>query len=187
MNQALGSPAFLRHLTGTVMMALLLSACTGQPMSTTGPTSIGQRGTLTALSDAKINVKYFQAVADMSVKNVTMDFFPAGGKVLGDPKEDGNQFVRVEMMFENPNTEVFKMNYTNIQLDTPTEKGIDITFYINDSNVSDLLKSKDLAQGESLSGALYYEVPANLKAEDLTVSYTGYEGMESKDYKIPLK
>lgn len=143
------------------------------------------RGQKTDLTDVKTEITYFDAKADMTVNNVTLDFFPENGKVLSDPKEDGNQFVRVELTFTNTGSEEFAMNYTNVTLDTSTEEDVSQTFLINDSNATDQLASKDLAPGESATGAMYFEVPGTETLSTLSVSYKGYDG-ESKQYKAAL-
>ncbi len=143
------------------------------------------RGQKTDLTDVKTEITYFDAKADMTVNNATLDFFPENGKVLSDPKEDGNQFVRVELTFTNTGSEEFAMNYTNVTLDTSTEEEVSQTFLINDSNATDQLTSKDLTPGESATGAMYFEVPATETLSTLKVSYKGYDG-ESKEFKASL-
>ena len=159
--------------------ALLLSSCGG-------PAASGARGTKST-QGGSTEITFFDTKATMVADDLTLDFFPDNQKVLSDPKTDGNQFVRVGITFKNTGEKPFKMNYTNITLDSSKEKGGMLTFLLNKSNVSDLLDSKELAKGESVSGALYFEVPKADAAKDLMLSYKGYDGGDSKEYKIPLK
>ena len=192
MNKHLFLPAF------ALLLVMSLSACstqkkepapenttpTGTESSSSSTESSQARGTKTELANASTLVKYFKAEATMKVKSVTLDFMP-NGEVLSDPKEDGKQFVRVELEFSNAGTEPFSMNYTNVTIDTTSTEGELITMLVNQGNVDDLLPSKELAQGESITGALYFEVPASETLDTLKVSYRGYEE-ESKEFKIAL-
>lgn len=143
------------------------------------------RGQKTDLTDVKTEITYFDTKAEMKVNSVTLDFYPENGKVLSDPKKEGNQFVRVDLTFKNTGTAEFDMNYTNVSLDTSSETGVSQTFLINDSNATDLLGTKDVAPGETVTGAMYFEVPAKETVSTLKVSYKGYDS-ESKEYKAAL-
>lgn len=161
-----------------VSCSLFLASCVG-----TAPAVRGVKTTVGASTD----IAFFDTKATMTVDDVTLDFFPENKKVLKDPKEDKKQFVRAGLTFKNNGDKPFKMNYTNITLDGAAEKGVMLTFLLNKSNVQDLLDSKELAKGESVSGAMYFEVPAEEKLETLSVSYKGYVDGESKEFKVPLK
>jgi len=159
-----------------VVAGLLFSSCTGA----------APRGTEHSVGKST-DITYFKASGKMTVDSVTLDFWPENGKVLSDPQEDGNQFVRVALSFENTGEENWKMNYTNVTVDTASEEGVSLTSLINKSNSSDRLESKELAAGEKTSGALYFEVPASEDLSSLKVSYKGYENSESTEYKVELQ
>ncbi len=174
MNKVLFFPVSI-----VISCAILLTSCGGPAASTSRGAKSTQGGST--------EITFFDTKATMMADDLTLDFFPGDQKVLSDPKDDGNQFVRVGITFKNTGDKPFKMNYTNITLDNSKEKGGMLTFMLNKSNVSDLLGSKELAKGESVSGALYFEVPKADMAKDLTLSYKGYDGGDSKEYKVPLK
>lgn len=162
------------------VIAMLIASVLVVSCSVAGP-----RGQKTEFTNAKTDITYFDAKAEMQVNTVTLDFFPESGKVITDPKKEGNQFVRVDLTFKNTGNEPFAMNYTNITMDTSNKEGVSQTFLINEGNVSDTLKSKELAAGETVTGAMYFEVPATETLSTMKVSYRGYDAA-SKEYKVPL-
>lgn len=165
-------------LVATVLVSsLLLTSCGSE----------AKRGTSMDLTGKKVTVNYFKAQAEMEVKSITTDFFPENKKVLSDPKKDGNQFVRLEVAFKNTGKEAFKVNFTQARLDGKEAKDAMQSSLINKGNVTDRLENKELAAGESTSGALYFEVPASETKDTLILSYKGYEGSEAKMFSVPLK
>jgi len=181
--------------TAVLLSTLLVFASCGEQAASTSDTKTtsasvastsGPRGTKTELSDKKVEITYFKKKAEMEVRSVTMDFYPTTGEVLRDPKKDGKQFVRVDLTFKNTGTDTFKVNYTQAHLDGTTTKDETQTSLINKTNATDILGVTELAVGETVSGALYFEVTESEKKEDLSISYKGYDG-ESKEYAVALK
>lgn len=170
-----------------VSIGVLLSACSG---ASTGSSSGGgsSRGQKTDLTNAETDITYFKAKAKMKVNSITMDFFPGSEKVLKDPKTENKQFVCVNITFTNTGAEKFSANYTQASLET--SGGMETTtFYINDSNKTGLLKTKDLANGESVTGDICYEAPASDTLDKLSQHYKGYDGDSLKDLDavVPFK
>jgi hypothetical protein len=76
--------------------------------------------------------------------------------------------------------------YTNYSLKLPDGTNADISLLINAGNASDQLESTTLQTGESASGALYFEVPADVTADQLAISYTGYVDSNEQEYEVPF-
>lgn len=153
-----------------------------------GMTSCGtvERGATVSVQKST-EVSYFKAKGTLTVTDVTTDFYPASGKVLRDPKDDGKQFVRIGLHIENTGEEQFGFNFTTLRFNTSDGEGSLPSLLINKSNADDILKSKDLASGESIDGALYFEAPASDTLDNMSLVFQGYEGTTQKDYTIPLK
>lgn len=185
-THALSWKGALAVLASGVLM-LGLTSCGGGASSDTPANGNGSTaGNMIEFSDKKTEITYFKAKAEMSVDSITLGFMPPADKpLLSDPSEDGNQFVKVMLTFTNTGEEPFKMNYTNVSLNHSAAAEDGITFLVNKGNVEDLLESKELAAGESTSGALYFEVPAADTAANLGVNYSGYDG-ESTLYTVEL-
>ena len=65
-------------------------------------------------------------------------------------------------------------------------KKVDLTSLINRGNSTDRLVTKVLTPGESMEGALYYEIGGDEEPSGLTLSYKGYADGASRDYDISL-
>ncbi|MCA9383649.1 DUF4352 domain-containing protein [Candidatus Dojkabacteria bacterium] len=142
---------------------------------------------LIELSDASAEIRDYTASATLHVNSVTLDFFPEEGEVIGDPSDDGNQFIRVEVTVENTGDEEFALFFSSFLLDTSAENGIGETFLINDSNSNDHLESTDLGSGESTTGALYFEVSADESLDTMKLLYEGYdENFEDVYGEVPF-
>lgn len=164
------------------------------PGITPPPSSGGAKGEVTALTNAKTTAKYFDNTITIEVKNVTLGFYPSKGEILGsDPKEEGKQFVRVEMTITNKSDKPFSVNETAYLLKTSADPdGDTYTLSIDRENADDFMVAegsvtKDLKKDESVTGALYFEAPATDKLENLALVYEGYEGLDAKKYEIPFK
>lgn len=168
----------------TLALMLTITSCGGSTGSSN--TASGPRGTKIELSNKKTEITYFKAKTEMSVNSVTLDYYPSNGKVLSDPKKENNQFVRLDLSFKNTGTEKFKVNYTQVSVNGATAKAETQTSLINKGNSTDILETKELAPGETTSGAIYVEVPASETKDTLSVSYKGYDS-ESKQYEVSLK
>jgi hypothetical protein len=175
-----------------ILAAAFLFSCGGKKDSTANETV-----TSTSVSDHKQEVStpnttgdviYFDAKAQIKVNSVTMDFFPASGEVLGDPKKDGKQFVRIEVTITNTGKDALTPSYTSFTLNTAKEKGVGITFLINEGNSKDGYKDKELKAGESNTGALYFEVDGKETPVTMTLVYSGgYADGKTQVVEIPLK
>jgi len=153
-----------KSLSLIVVVAVTLAACT--------PSSKA-RGEMMELSDATVAMQNFTASATLKVNSVTLDFYPDAA-VLSDPKDEGRQFISVEVTVENTGEENFSLNFTSFHLDTAAEKGVTETFLLNESNVTDHLESVDLAVGESATGKLYFEVAGDEDLSTMSLVYEGY-------------
>lgn len=175
-----------------VSIIIFLAACNGGNKKSGSDdkqsTSNGHKNEKTSLN-AEGKVTYFDACADIKINNVTMDFWPSSGNVLSDPKEKGKQFVRVELSVTSVCDKVFPYNYTSYKLKGSDGNQDGVTMYINDGNAKDIVKdTKDLKKGESVTTALYFEVAANDKVQDLTFVAEGYDATaKSSNAEIRLK
>ena len=131
-------------------------------------------------------IYYFSDTATVTVESVTLNFFPTEGGVLGDPRKEGKQFVRVALSVANTDVEPFSMNYTNFELQTSNGTRHSTTSSINKGNSNDRLESAKITTGDSVSGALYYEVSGDETRDTLTFIHTGRLGTDHKDTLIPL-
>lgn len=191
----MGTILSIKKVGIAIGLLAVLAGCShtgGAGDTTKGGDSSAKRGQMVALTNAKTTAKYFDALVDIEVKNVTLDFFQEGALLGSDLKEDGKQLVRVEFMVTNKGKEAFDVNSTAFRLVTSTEKEGD-TYYIfvdskklTDIIVPEGMTSKTLQAGESASGALYFEAPATDTLENLSFSYEGYDG-DTKFYTIPFK
>ncbi|HAS42976.1 MAG TPA: hypothetical protein DCS93_21025 [Microscillaceae bacterium] len=122
--------------------------------------------------------------AEVKVSSVTMDFFPEGKIVLlGDDK----QVVRFELEITNNNDEEYSFNNSTVRLNTNTEKDKTLAIIINKSNSDDVLASAKIAKGNSIKGAMYYEVPKSVTLKDLTLVFKGYDAkMKAQNIEIPF-
>jgi hypothetical protein len=128
----------------------------------------------------------FKDTATLTVDSVTLNFFPSKGRVLGDPRKQGKQFVRVQVGVTNAGSGVYSVNYTNFYLQTSDGTRHSTTSSINKGNSDDRLESTKLDPKGSTSGALYYEVSRKETLDTLTFVYTGRQGTDHKDTLIPL-
>ncbi len=167
-----------KTMVGLSMVVVLLGA------SSCGGSAV--RGTAATL-DKNMEVSYFKAVGKLQVTDVTTDFYPTVGKVLKDPKDDGEQFVRVGITLENTGDELFKFNYTTVRFKNSAESSVLPTFLLNKGNVDDLLKSKELAKGEKADGALYFIAPEQDSRAEMSLVFEGYEGTTKKSFELPLE
>jgi hypothetical protein len=157
-------------------LLLILSGCSANQNKA--------RGQKINLSAANTTVLYFGSQAELKVTDLTLDFFP-NANVLKDPKSEGKQFVRLNISLTNTGTEDFPLNFTSLFLKSSKEAKVMETFMINDSNSQDHLPSKTLAKGETVSGALYFEVDAAETKDTLSLVYRGYD-KDYVDYSVNL-
>lgn len=127
-------------------------------------------------------------IAKLTLKNITMDFFPEGKEVLlGDDEE----IIRFDVEITNENDNDFKFNYTDVRLNTTNEKDIMTTSIINKGNVDDLIseQGKVVKKGGSIKGALYFKVKKGaVKQEDMSFFIRGYDAdVNEKNTEIFLK
>jgi hypothetical protein len=145
----------------------------------------GQRNRATAVT-ATGEIHYFKNIGTVAIDSVTLDFFPANGRVLSDPKDKGNQIVRVNVTITNTSETPFRVAYTSLKLRPRDGTKVTVTSTINRGNSADRLASVQLAPGASVTGALYYEVPASETLDSLALVYEGYAGTAKTDYPIAL-
>lgn len=112
------------------------------------PASAGQRVEMEKGHD----IVAFKSNARLVVRNVTLDFWPPGGRVLGDPRKKGRQFVRVEIAVTNTGTEPYSLNYTSFDLSTSEAPRVTQTSSINKGNSTDRLGTAQLPPGGSALG-----------------------------------
>lgn len=148
------------------------------------------KGTLTQLSGAKTAITSFGAQGEIEVTDVTLNFWP--GEQYKDiytfSPDESNMFIRLGVKFTNTGTEEFSLNFTSFALNTAAEKDVSETFSINDSNSVDHLDLQDVAAGQSVTGALYYEVAKTETVETMSLVYEGYDADVNKvTFEIPFK
>lgn len=124
--------------------------------------------------------------AKLTVKSVTMDFFPEGKTVLANEDEE---FIRFDLEVTNEGEKDFDFNFTTLRINTPDEKDKLMTLVINKSNVDDvIIDQKTLKKGESLTGAMYYALKKGTKREEVSLFISGYnDKAEKKEVEIFLK
>lgn len=187
-------------LLATLLTAsLLFSACGKKDSKTDTKTDTdsateeaddASTGTLTELSGAKTAITAFGAQGDLEVTDVTLNFWP--GEQYKDiytfSPDENNMFIRIGLKFTNTGTEEFSLNFTNFALNTAAEKDVSETLSINDSNSTDHLDLQDVAAGQSVTGALYYEVAKTETVEAMSLVYEGYDADVNKvTFEIPFK
>ncbi len=157
-------------VAGTLLAAsLFLVGCSSAPQ---------KKADVIQYTAKEASLTYFKSTARMDLKTATLGFMPEGKVLGGDPSAEGKQFARVEVTITGTAEEPYYFNYTNFSLDTAKEKGVTQTFLINDSNAKDLFSStsnKKLAKGESVTGAIYYEVDAKETLDTMSLNYKGYD------------
>lgn len=124
-------------------------------------------------------ITFMKTSADLKINNITFNFYPKGD-LLSNPAKKGKQFIRLEVTITNPNPTPYNVNFTVFNLNTSTEKGVKITYYINEGNSTDCLKRTTLKQGESVTGALYYEVDKTETLETIKFSCDNYNAQAKK-------
>ena len=129
-------------------------------------------------------IQRFKNTGVVTVESVTMNFFPANGRVLTDPRTKGGQFVRVAVNVTNTSATAFTVAYTSFHLLTSDGAKHSLTSSINRGNSNDRLATTKLEPEASVSGALYYEIAATETLEQLALVFEGYAGTEKKDFRI---
>lgn len=185
-------------LLATVLTASLLFSACGKKDSKTDTKAdtdsateeAASTGTLTELSGAKTAITSFKTQGDFEVTDVTLNFWP--GKEYKDiytfSPDEGDMYIRVGVKFTNTGTENFSLNFTSFALNTSGEKDLSEALAINDSNSTDHLDLQDVAAGQSVTGALYYEVPKTEAVETMSLVYEGYDADVNKvTSEIPFK
>jgi hypothetical protein len=130
-------------------------------------------------------INYFKNTARLTVDTVTLGFVPAG-RVLSSPATRGAQFLRVGVTIANTGTSVYTVYFTNLLLETSDKTRHDVTLLINKGNSTDRLATTKLDPGGTLTGALYFEVPATETAETMSMVYKGHVDGEDKFFVFPL-
>ncbi|MFQ5492765.1 MAG: DUF4352 domain-containing protein [Candidatus Dojkabacteria bacterium] len=131
-----------------------------------------------------VRVVYFAMDAVLKVDSVTWDFFPSQG-VLEHETDEEMQFVKVSLTFDNNSPDSFPLNYSSFKL-AVADKHYQQTAYINSGQVDDILKSQEIMPRNNVSGAVYFEVPAEVEQSEVKLIYTGFDNGE-KEYELGLE
>ncbi|MCR4373471.1 MAG: DUF4352 domain-containing protein [Acidobacteria bacterium] len=168
----------IRRALTVTLLAGGLAACGSEPAAPARP-----EPTVVSVNRSA-DTQYFDATTKLTVEQVTLNFYPTQGAVLG--LGEGKQFVRVALAVENTGQKEFRLNFTNYTLKLPDGTQEDTTFLINDGNVSDQLKSATLQPGQTVKGALYFEAPATATAATLGMTYKGYVDGKETSFDVAL-
>jgi len=172
-----------------LLMIVSVVACGGKKEGANTDASDQETGSKSEHKNEKIAVtktaKIFaigKGEAEVKVSSVTMDFFPEGKVVLLD---EDKQVIRFELEITNNNDEEYSFNNSTVRLNTNTEKDKTLAIIINKSNADDVLASAKIAKGNSIKGAMYYEVPKTVTLKDLTLVFKGYDAkMKAKNIEV---
>lgn len=181
-------------LAGVAALLLVGAGCGGGGTGTPAPSgetkqeekAAASPGQKTELTGATVKAMYFDAETEVAVKNVTLNFLPADGT----PPDDGKQYVRVELSITNIGKKSFSVNPVNYRLKTSAPELEGYTFIL-ESAMPDFLPDKEIQPGESVTGALPYEVSTSETLDTMSLVYEGAVSKEGstdrKDYAILFK
>lgn len=127
-----------------------------------------------SFDNKKITIQKAESKAQLTVKNLTLHYYPEA-KVLSDPSEQGNQFIKLELNIKNISQSDFPVAFGDFYLDTHAEKEKKETIWITNDHVSDKLPSGGLSllPGEEIVFGLYYEVSGLEDATTVTLNFIG--------------
>jgi hypothetical protein len=148
--------------------------------------SVAAQGNRPVAVNQSAEIHRFKNSGRVTVDTVTLNFFPENARVLGDPRKEGRQFVRVALTITNTSPSTFRVHFTSFSLLTSDGARHATTSLINRGNSQDRLATTTLEPNASVSGALYYEVSAKETLETMAVAYEGYEGTAKKEYRVGL-
>ncbi|MDZ4757562.1 MAG: DUF4352 domain-containing protein [Bacteroidota bacterium] len=118
----------------------------------------------------------FGACASITLKNATLDFWPTNSTNLENPKKTKKQFVRLEIDILSNCEEAYNYNYTSFRMKCSDGSIVMTSVHLDISRVPDQkTEIHELAKGQTLTTALYFEVPETETVNSLSFIVNGYD------------
>ncbi len=146
-------------------------------------------------SSDKTKVYNYDATAEVTVGSVTLDYYPAKADSredkftldILDPKNSGEQYIRFDVEVANTGEEDFPFYdgvYFKLQ---PSSKGYTDTTFItglsDDPNTDEFTNVSEIPIGETVSGAVYFQIPETDTLADLKLFYESSK-MDADTFEI---
>ncbi len=157
-------------------------AAKAKPIARAQPATTAKPGASSGHKQEKIAVGVtgittnFAACAITTVKNVTLDYWPANAENVDNPKKIKKQFVRVEIDVLSNCDEPYTYNFTQYRMKITDGSNVMTSIHLNALNVPDQkTETLVLAKGQNITTALYFEVPDTETLNTLSFIVNGYD------------